>query len=89
MQALAELGPCASQGQIKRHLNEAIKQTATRLGNTPAISRKSYIHPLLITSHNEGSLLEQLEGLRDQARAQCPARLAADEALVLHWLEMQ
>lgn len=87
MQALAELGPCANQRAIKRYLNDAIKQTAQRLGNTPAISRKSYIHPLLIAQHNEGTLLEHLEGLREQARRQCPARLEADESLILHWLE--
>jgi DNA topoisomerase-1 len=89
MQALAELGPCASQREIKGYLNEAIKHTAARLGNTAAISRKSYIHPALIASHNAGSLLKQLEALRAQARAQCPAQLEADESLLLHWLETQ
>ncbi|HUO22280.1 MAG TPA: DNA topoisomerase IB [Caulobacteraceae bacterium] len=54
--ALAELGPPASATQAKRNLSAAIAQTAARLGNTPAICRKCYVHPEVIAAYLEGAL---------------------------------
>jgi DNA topoisomerase-1 len=35
---------------------EAVKAVATRLGNTPAICRKSYVHPGLLDAYLKGEL---------------------------------
>ncbi|MGH8290589.1 MAG: DNA topoisomerase IB [Steroidobacteraceae bacterium] len=43
------------KGQI-----EAIKQVAKRLGNTPAVCRKCYIHPAVLAGYLNGSLRETL-----------------------------
>jgi len=45
---LAELGPAPSQRAAKRNVVAAVRAVASTLGNTPAISRKSYVHPLVI-----------------------------------------
>jgi DNA topoisomerase IB len=39
---------------------QVIKQVAKQLGNTPAVSRKCYIHPAVLESYLAGSL--QLKG---------------------------
>jgi DNA topoisomerase-1 len=34
----------------------AVKAVSEKLGNTPAICRKCYIHPIILSSHEEGRL---------------------------------
>jgi DNA topoisomerase-1 len=40
----------------QKHLKEAIASVATLLGNTPAICRKCYIHPAVLTGYLDGAL---------------------------------
>jgi len=47
--------------EAKRHVKAAIASVAQRLGNTPAICRKCYIHPAVLTGYVEGAL-SRLEG---------------------------
>ena len=46
--ALAAVGPAATERHAKKNVVAAIRTVADTLGNTPAISRKSYVHPLVI-----------------------------------------
>lgn len=46
--ALAKAGPAPSKRDAKKNVVSAIRSVAETLGNTPAISRKSYVHPLVI-----------------------------------------
>jgi DNA topoisomerase-1 len=48
---------------IKRHTVEVIAEVALRLGNTPAICRKCYIHPEVIAAYLDGRL-ESLSGIK-------------------------
>jgi DNA topoisomerase-1 len=56
----------ASALEAKRHANAAIAEIARRLGNTPAICRKSYVHPAVIEAFLAGELAqgEALSGAR-------------------------
>ena len=40
----------------KRALSKAITKVAALLGNTPAVCRKSYIHPAIIAAYHDGAL---------------------------------
>jgi DNA topoisomerase-1 len=53
--ALSELEPFRSQRQAKKNVVRAIEEVAERLGNTPAICRKCYVHPQVITAYLDGS----------------------------------
>lgn len=53
----------------ERIVVRVIREVAARLGNTPAVCRKSYIHPLVIEAFAAGKL---------------PSRMKRDEARVLH-----
>jgi DNA topoisomerase I len=58
---LAELEPAPTpKSARKRELNEVIAQVADRLGNTPAVARKSYIHPEIIAAYSEDGMLGQI-----------------------------
>ena len=48
---LAKVGPAATKRDERRHLREAIKAAASMLGNTPAVCKRSYIHPLVLSSY--------------------------------------
>ncbi|WP_348529763.1 hypothetical protein [Pseudomonas sp. BN417] len=39
-----------------------VKQMAQRLGNSPAICRKCYIHPAIVEAFIAGELVEAREG---------------------------
>lgn len=55
---LAELGPAATPTDAKRRVAMAMRLVAAELGNTPAICRKSYVHPIVIARYlDEGETI--------------------------------
>jgi DNA topoisomerase-1 len=54
--ALRALQPGVGEGAAKRNVVEAIRQTADRLGNTPAVARGSYVHPAVLEAYLAGSI---------------------------------
>jgi DNA topoisomerase I len=67
---LAKLGPPGSDRERTRHMRDAIKAAAERLGNTPAVCRRSYIHPKVFESYGGGTIAEiHTSGLRKEERA--------------------
>ena len=62
----------AAQGEeppTKKAQVAAIKQVAKRLGNTPAICRKCYIHPAVLECHSDGSLRKTLAAVGQEEQA--------------------
>ena len=74
-----------SQAQAKRNVVAAIESVAKRLGNTPSVCRKCYVHPAIVDAYLGGALLEAL-GACDGPKAATPHDLDADEAAVLAFL---
>lgn len=57
--ALARAGSEVSQnGNRKRHVVAAIKETAEALGNTPAVCRSSYICPQILNDFETGKIID-------------------------------
>ena len=55
---LAELGPAASESAAKRNVALAMRLVSSELGNTPAICRKSYVHPIVVARYlDEGETI--------------------------------
>ena len=83
--ALAEFEACDSQAAAKRNIREAIERVSARLGNTPTICRKCYIHPQVIDSYLADELkLELQEEIADDL--QQPG-LRPEERQVLEFLK--
>jgi DNA topoisomerase-1 len=59
--ALAEIGPYHSETEAKRNIVAAVKETASRLGNRPATCRNYYVHPAIIESYLDGTLLQTMK----------------------------
>lgn len=53
--ALKVLGPAQTKTEAKRKIVEAVKQVSKRLGNTVAVCRKCYIHPVIFEAYLEGA----------------------------------
>lgn len=55
---LADLGPAESPGQATKNVNTALRLVAAELGNTPAICRASYVHPIVLARYvDEGDTI--------------------------------
>jgi DNA topoisomerase-1 len=81
--ALQEFEKFDSHASAKRNIRDSIQKVAARLGNTPTICRKCYVHPEIITTYIEGSLLLEV---KEKAEAELRDDLAAlqpEEAAVL------
>jgi DNA topoisomerase-1 len=48
---LAELGPARSPTEAKRNVAMMMRMVAAELGNTPAVCRSSYVHPIVIARY--------------------------------------
>ena len=53
---LREFEPFENESQAKKNVVAAIKTVALRLGNTPSVCRKCYVHPAVIESYLDGTL---------------------------------
>ncbi len=58
VQALAGAKECTSKTGAKKNVLAAIKVVAEQLRNTPAICRKSYIHPIVLEAYGDGYLAQ-------------------------------
>jgi DNA topoisomerase-1 len=85
--ALQEFQGFDTQASAKKNIKAAIERVASRLGNTPTICRKCYIHPEVLSSYVEGQLLIEIkEEVEEELREELP-RLKPEEATVLTLLE--
>lgn len=57
---LAESEYAQTQSARRQRLNDVVKHVARRLGNTPAVAKKSYIHPDIIAAYTEDGTIGQL-----------------------------
>lgn len=53
---LADAGPASTRREARRTVVAAARAVAEMLGNTPAISRKSYIHPIVVALYLDRGL---------------------------------
>jgi len=85
--ALAEYETVDNQAAAKRNVREAIEAVASRLGNTPTVCRKCYIHPEIFESYlSDALILEAREEVEKELREDV-ATLRPEEAVVLAFLQ--
>lgn len=78
---LRALEPPRSERDGKRQVLEVIRATAQHLGNTPAMSRKYYIHPAVLAAYMDGTIHASLP------KHPHPAEMSAAEADLLAFLK--
>lgn len=85
--ALQEFEAFDSEAVAKKNLRTAIESVSARLGNTPTICRKCYIHPEVLDGYLEGDLLLQVKDAVEDELRQDLTRLRPEEAAVLGLLQ--
>jgi DNA topoisomerase-1 len=84
--ALAEFETTDQQARAKAAVTRAVARVSARLGNTPAICRKCYIHPEIISAYLDGALLLGIQSHIDGPLSRAPESLRPEEAAVLMFL---
>jgi DNA topoisomerase-1 len=56
--ALSAAGPGETAGETRSNILRTYETVAQRLGNTPAIARKCYVHPVIIESYLMGETID-------------------------------
>ena len=78
---LRECPPCGSDRECRRQVAAMVKHVAEQLANTPAVSRKCYIHPGVIEAYRTGSLIAAITAGPDASAA-----LSEEERFLLNLL---
>jgi DNA topoisomerase-1 len=87
--ALREFKPIRSKARAKRNMLRAIEQVAQRLGNTPSICKKCYIHPVILESYLDGTLVAALRRATEREMRTSLGRLRPEEAAVVTLLQQK
>ena len=75
--ALQEFESFDSEAKAKKNIRAAIERVASRLGNTPTICRKCYVHPEVFTRYLEGAAAAGDQGGGRGGAAREPGRPAS------------
>lgn len=84
--ALAQFDRFDTKAQAKKNIVAAVENVARRLGNTPAVCRKCYIHPVVLQSYLDGATIEVLRAKAEDALRQGLPGLSGAEGAVLAFL---
>lgn len=87
--ALRDFEKAGSQAQAKKNLVRAIESVSAKLGNTPAICRKCYVHPVIIESYLDGSMPDALQRRAQKGLVEDAHDLDPEEAAVLALLQQR
>ena len=86
-QALREFELFDSKTEAKKNIIQAIENVSQRLGNTPAICKKCYVHPAILESYMDQKLVETLQQGAGMEVSDSHQKLPPEEAVVLGFLE--
>jgi DNA topoisomerase-1 len=84
---LREFEACETKTQSKKNVVQAIAAVAERLGNTPSVCRKCYVHPAVIESYMGGEMVKAFEGEVKKEMEKSPHALSREEMNLLRLLE--
>jgi DNA topoisomerase-1 len=87
--ALQEFEKFDSETQAKKNIVRAIESVAEKLGNTPSICRKCYVHPAVLDAYLAGTVLEVLRERTEQELSEDLHALQPEEAAVLAMLQQR
>jgi DNA topoisomerase-1 len=85
--ALQEFEAFDSRAQAKKNVVRAIERVAERLGNTPTVCRKCYVHPGLLDAYLDGSMIDAMRQRAARAMGESLGELRPEEAAVMALLQ--
>ncbi len=85
---LADVGPAASRKEAEKTVVLACKLVSAELGNTPAVCRSSYIHPVVLEKYLTGKTIEPMMRRKPRGRKRsAPATYYPEEAALMRFLD--
>jgi DNA topoisomerase-1 len=87
--ALRALQPEDGGAAARKNVVEAIRRTADRLGNTPAVARGSYVHPAVLEAYMDGQLGGALVEAAEEQVAPPNEATPDEEAAVIRLLRQR
>ena len=87
--ALQEFEAFDSETQAKKNVVAAIERVAEKLGNTPSVCRKCYVHPEVILAYLDGSMLTTLRQRAEAVISRGLGHLRPEEAAVVALLQQR
>ena len=87
--ALDEVREFASAREAKRNIVRAVERVAARLGNTPAICRRSYVHPEVLQAYLDGVTIGALKERTEGTLSNGNGALHPEEGVVLGLLQQR
>jgi DNA topoisomerase I len=84
--ALRALEPADSATDARRKVVAAMRETAGWLGNTPAVARKSYVHPAVVEAYMDGRVGGALVEAAEEEQTPPPEATPEEEAVVVDLL---
>lgn len=85
---LADIGPASSEREAEKNIILTCKLVSTELGNTAAICRSAYIHPVVLERYRIGETIDKV--MRKTPRtveAEAPSDYYPEEAALMRFLE--
>ncbi len=89
MGALRKCERVRSPAQVRKNIVAAVVEVAESLGNTPAICRKSYVHPAVFDSYRDGTFFQLWKQPAAPNKNRAANGLPAGERPVLHLLQQR
>ena len=87
--ALQEFEAFDSETQAKKNIVAAIERVAERLGNTPSVCRKCYVHPEVLLAYLDGSMIATLRQRAEAELTRGLGHLRPEEAAVVALLQQR
>lgn len=85
---LADLGTAPNERARNKNVVLAIRFVAVELGNTPAIARKSYVHPVIISRYLQNGSTIEVDSPKRSARRPTRFANAPEEIALINFLEV-
>ncbi len=84
---LREFEAFESETQAKKNIVRAIEAVAARLGNTPSVCRKCYVHPAVLESYLSGAMIQTVQQRIEQEMTESAHALRMEEAMLMQFLQ--
>ena len=81
--ALRAIGEVDGATDARKATTEAVRDTAERLGNTPAVTRQAYVHPAVLDAYLDARLRRLMLQVADAAPEMTAAPAPREERAVL------
>ena len=86
---LREFEEFETKEQARKNIIQAIERVAKWLGNTPSVCKKCYVHPVILDSYLDGSLVRVLQNQAERELVNRVKKLRPEEAAVLALLRQR